>query len=117
MMQTITLLSKPCEVCHESKANSWVFCKQPDDETPIKVLTWNGEEHEKIFIMHTCKDCREYIPYETIPVTTSLDKGYFFCPYLPSITNTPKLTEEKLESLKKVMTNYGKSVLSGSKNI
>jgi RNase adaptor protein for sRNA GlmZ degradation len=34
------------------------------------------------------------MPYETVPVRTVLDQGYFFCPYLPM-----ELTTQMREAL------------------
>ena len=35
-----------------------------------------------------CIECKDKVPYPTIPVTTTMDKGYYFCPY-PPISKTP----------------------------
>ena len=38
-----------------------------------------------IKVFPVCNECRDKVPYETIPVIVTMDKGYYFCPHKPEI--------------------------------
>jgi hypothetical protein len=80
----------PCDLCGSADSIYIAICKQNEDEQPSRSYTFNGVEIERAFVLHACRNCK--IPYETIPVIVSLDKGYLFAAY-SSLLHTPVILE------------------------
>ena len=80
----------PCDMCKEKDSFYMVLCKRPDLE---KSAYFNHIEIPNAAWMHLCKDCADSNPYETIPMQTSMDAGYFYCPYPVDLVDKPVLLD------------------------
>lgn len=112
-MTVIEPKSQPCDLCHAPDSFYMTLCKQPEGEEPSRSYFWNGEEIPRAFMLSTCRDCHDKIPYETIPIKTSLGEGYFYCPYVPE--KLKPVVVETHDFTKGITTRYGKKLLAGQR--
>lgn len=70
---------EPCNICKDKYSVLLPYCLDGD----------------RIFCFPVCIECRDKIPYQTIPVRRTMDEGFYFCPHLP-LTNRPIIENENL---------------------
>lgn len=69
-----------CHICGNLNGIYYVFCKQPEEELISKKYTWDGITYDRVFTINSCKECLDKIPYEQIPVKTTIGEGFMFFP-------------------------------------
>jgi hypothetical protein len=99
-----------CDICKSENCYYLIFCRQPEGELPVKVYNWMGVDYPGVFSMHVCKGCRDKVPYETIPVRTTLEEGFFFCPDIPKDFKPPEFVDTSSD-VRGILTRYGKKIL------
>ena len=75
----------PCEICIDRQGVLMPYCRDGDKE----------------FFFFTCRECRDKVPYEVIPIKTGMDSGFFYCPNMP----------KNFDPQKGIFTRYGKKLL------
>lgn len=87
----------PCRICGVNNSVLLPYCKDGD----------------RTFWYPVCRDCRDKIPYEVIPVAVKISEAYACMPYLPLELEPVVVDPEKIRT--GFVTQYGKKLLEKEK--
>lgn len=93
-LKVYNLPSVKCKICDDKESVYLPLCRKPDSN--------------ELFMFPVCKECMDKVPYVTIPVTSVMDEGYFYCPHEK---------EPVFDPSRPILTKYGKRLLENGKRL